>query len=472
MRIGGLRGALLAATALLPQPAVHAAPVDPAFWTVAVGDLDGDGVGDLAEPQSGIVFDPSLTGVTARSGASGEPLWQVRLPLVTRILPVRTGPGDEPGLVAVADGIHHAGVAMVDRTGEVLWYRTWPAATDITVTTGGFLPGGGDDLMVARYDGAGSTKSTRVAEIVNGGTGATAAVLGPELIGARYTDPVPLGDLDGDGATDLAWTVPSATDTGGSAVRAISGDDGRTLWENGTLDQSGIDPPTPVGDMTGDGRPDLVVTTGGWSTSTLFSGADGTVAWTRPGQRALAVQDISGDRLPDVVLLDGDESGVTARAYDRFGRTVYRSRLPYNWFEPAGDLTRDGVTDFRATWWREDHHRTPEGLIDGRSGRVLRTHPTETEIPLGRSVDCRGADTLTGTYGKTSGVVRALDGRNGRTLWSVRIPVEPGGVPDAAFTVLARSRSRCADVLVSAAGYTALVEPSGRIRWELGEPPA
>jgi hypothetical protein len=482
MRIGGrFRLVVAAATLLLPQPA-RAEVTSVGQW-VAVADLDGDGTADLVQWSGGIGLQPE---VQAFSGATGHLLWQLTPPaFVGNVVAASLGSA-QPGVLLMGDGGAGTSVTAVGRDGTIRWHRLWhQAISPDAFLVGDFVAGPDDELVVTLEAGDHDRGGVRSAEVVDAGTGLTATVLKPETYGRWDALPEAAGDLDGDGAVDLAWVEQPVA--GNAVVRAYAGT-GRLLWESSALPYvpaggySGGGGTTPVGDVTGDGRPDLTVLSEDasqeWET-TLLSGATGRPVWTRPGTTTLRSADVSRDGYADVVLVahTGVTGGpeTTIRAYGRDGRAIYSRGLPYDDIGPAGDVTGDGVPDFLGEWRDADEpqaaHTGPgEGIVDGRTGRVLRTNATPREHPLGASVDCRGADTATAADGTDTVLVRALDGRTGRSLWSIRMPVERG-YPDVAVTPMPRSKGRCADVLVVGSGYAAMVSPDGHVRWSLGTAP-
>jgi hypothetical protein len=477
---GGRARRMVVAALLLAAPLAPPAHADKitVSWTTMVpaGDFDGDGVADIALSVPRVGPDA----ISAVSGATGDTLWSVPQLGPQDISPIRLG-STGPGILFTED-VYGDSIGVLDRRGTLLWQRVWPDGV-ASFLVGDFLPGGGDDLFVVRHVDSGDGAGVRSAEVVDGTSGRTVSALGPMALPWWDAPPQAVGDLDGDGAADVVWSEPR--DAGGDVLRAYAGD-GRLLWENDDLAFVTMDGVTPVGDLTGDGRPDFTVWSEErapqWRETTLVSGADGRALWTRPGTETLRVGDMNGDHRADLVLAEhtfvDERYGLTLRGYDAGGRLLYRRAAPFVDVEPAGDVDADGVTDLHAVWLDseedpDDPYQGPrEGFVAGRTGRVLRTNPTAREYTLRASVDCRGADTTTVAYGPETAVVRALDGRTTRTLWSVTVPLEPG-YPDVQVTALPRIAGRCADVLVaSSGGYTARVEPSGRIRWQLGEPPS
>ncbi|HVS11991.1 MAG TPA: integrin alpha, partial [Planctomycetota bacterium] len=210
----------------------------------AVGDVDGDGISDLAVGAH-LANAPGAVGcglVRLVSGASGATIRDRR----------GDAGGDHMGWsVAAAGDIDHDGVGDVlggaiddddrgESTGSV---RIWSGATGATIRT----------LL-----GAGSRE-----------------VFGWSIAGGA--------DLDGDGTADVVVGAPYFTITPASGVlRAHSGATGAVLWTAigaGTYDGFGS-AVAFVGDVDGDGRSDVLVGarqpfTGGTGYAELLSGASG-----------------------------------------------------------------------------------------------------------------------------------------------------------------------------------------------------
>ncbi|MBX7195780.1 MAG: FG-GAP repeat protein [Sandaracinaceae bacterium] len=207
-----------------------------------------------------------------------------------------------------------------------------------------------------------------------------------ELVGWYLNDlrhaVAPAGDLDGDGAAELAISVGSVGCDQGNVLLVPGGprrsgsvdvrDVAALVRESGTCARLGDG--VGVGDVDGDGRDDLVLSTPGTDRAYLFYG-DGTLPSSRESERdadavlvgegvgaARGVGDVSGDGLADFVL------GVAPSTVERLSgerRHVLvlgsRARLSGEVaLEPAprveasvlrgvGDVTGDGLDDLAAT---------------------------------------------------------------------------------------------------------------------------
>lgn len=151
---------------------------------------------------------------------------------------------------------------------------------------------------------------------------------------------VGMGDVDGDGFEDYAVVAPGASvPLGGPITGVVYVHSGRrsTLLRTMIGDQSGAQMGTAmisVGDVNGDGVPDLAVGSpshdlafGNGGRVTMFSGADGLELWTSDGQALgrergaclAATPDLTGDGIPDLVAGEpGSDIGGAGR-----GRVVF-----------------------------------------------------------------------------------------------------------------------------------------------------
>ncbi len=129
-----------------------------------------------------------------------------------------------------------------------------------------------------------------------------------------------VGDLNSDGLPDVYggdFTSSAEGDDRGQ-VLAFSGEDGTVLLDLfGTSAKQGFGPGREAGDMDGDGTPDLVIgsylsSDGAWRAgkAEVFSGADGSlirrITSTTRGENfgfdAVGLGDVDGDGAPDLLV--------------------------------------------------------------------------------------------------------------------------------------------------------------------------
>jgi hypothetical protein len=354
----------------------------------SIGDLDGDGVADLAVGaysddagglNSGAVYvlllnrDGSVKNRTKiTSGANGGPTLSLGDSFGDSVTSLGDLDGD--GVVDLAIG------ATYDRTGGIF--------------------GGAVHVLFLNADGS-VKSSTKIAHETNGGPS-----LGDrDFFGRAVTS---VGDLDGDGVADLAVGA-TGDDTGGRARGAVHvlllNADG-SVKESSKIASGLSNGPVlsnddafgrslaSVGDLDGDGVSDLAVGAHGddpdgspygilGAVHVLFMNSDGSVKTSTKiangtnggpalgehdlfGSSVASVGDLDGDRVPDLVVGAFDDTGGTDRGavhvlllnvdgsvksalkiasgtnggppladYDHFGSSV----------SSAGDLNGDGVPD-------------------------------------------------------------------------------------------------------------------------------
>lgn len=244
------------------QPALTLATPGRTPLDVAVGDLDGDGTADLA---------------VAAGGANSVLVFHQGVGTTTTFLaPVAQAIGGEPQAVTVAD-----------------------------------LDGNGlADLAAAT---TGNTVSVRLQT--------AAGVLAPAVDHATGIQPIAIraADLDGDGRLDLLTANHGAALSPGtqglSLLRQVApGSFGAPTHFTTAYRSAAL----AVGDLNGDGRPDVAVANAGLpgdpgSVSVFLQDAASAGALLAPetyrgtwGPMGVAFGDMDGDGLPDLVLADGD----------------------------------------------------------------------------------------------------------------------------------------------------------------------
>jgi len=287
--------------------------------SVAIGDLNGDGVPDLA--------------VVNRCG--GDP--HCTLGSVSVLL----GNGDGTFRAAVtynSGGYYADSVAIADVNGD-----------------------GKPDLVVANLcpnKGCGQGSTGLVSVLLGNGDGTFQPPVGYSS-GGQYASAVAVGDLNGDGTPDIAvanFDQCNGCSTGGVSVLLGNGDgtfQAPVSYSSGGYDGVSV----AIGDVNGDGHPDLVV--GNDITSSvgvLLGNGDGTfqaaVTYSLGGNyvpNSIAVGDLRGDGILDLVTTNNVAPGISVLLGN--GDGTFQAPVSYNpgVYRPSSvaitDVNGDGHPD-------------------------------------------------------------------------------------------------------------------------------
>lgn len=397
-------------------------------------------------------------------------------------------PSAEDISLAAADSVTGAGEDQVgawvralpdldgDGAAELMWLADhegngdWPpGVTHLRFSGGGEaqiladaeLPGdvtgdGRPDVTFARDNNS----SDLSLQIIDGASVVSGARLGLSDVGWSVSPPPgqslgaraigPAGDLDGDGGTDLLVGLSGYyADPRVALIRSstlVPGD--RPLADpviGGVDDGADLGfqiSDSPLGDVTGDGVPDVILGdpvapgSDGWGVGAagVFSGAAWTAdlafdaPWTRLEGLWIADEEPHGEQFAEVVTvlgdLDGDGRAEVACASDR----VSGSGVTYVF--TGATLAAGGVVSAAAAWFETEERLTPAPDLDGdgapevvavsRSGASAEVW-SGADLPvvtaLGR------VDTSALTWGTIAETAFVADGLGGYT-WAIGTPVD------------------------------------------------
>jgi len=268
-----------------------------AFYFLA--DLDRDGKLDAVGPAP-------ASGVAVQLG-KGDTSFQSAV----------TYPTDGDVVFAVQADVNHDGDPDV---------ITWNKMFSATSVSRSVLLGNGDGTLRARVD---------------------------QLIDAGLTA-VAVADVDRDGDADLIEAY--ATPTGGGFVRVQLGNGDGTFRAAADYPTSGAPGPIATADIDGDGRADLAVIAGGNSVNVLLGNPDGTFRHgvdyaAGPQAKLVTLADVSGDGKPDLLVHVTDDEWFTAVMVMRGlgdGTFAPGAGYPTSLFPASmavADVTGDGVPD-------------------------------------------------------------------------------------------------------------------------------
>lgn len=219
------------------------------------------------------------------------------------------------------------------------------------------------------------------------------------------------GDVNHDGYADIIVGARFANDDASGRAYLFSGADGSLLWQqDGPVANAQLGSGTGlVGDVTGDGVPDLVMgamSAGpfGGGEAYVFSGADGSVVYTLTPKEpenavvfgqffASGAGDYNADGVPDIFVADyaatvGDNPG-TGNAFVFSGAdgrrlATFNGREPGGGFGPgraSSDFTGDGYGDLVIGAWTSSAGSAAGGqllIISGNGPRAAQVVQTIT----------------------------------------------------------------------------------------------
>jgi photosystem II stability/assembly factor-like uncharacterized protein len=288
---------------------------------VTIGDLDGDGKADLvvANYNSGTV---SVLRNTSNNGSITPSSFAAKVDFTTGLNPISVTIGDLNGDGRIDLIVPNGDMISVFRnTGSSGSITPSSFAAKVDFTTGfssasiaaGDLDGDGKaDLAVANYS------SSTVSVFRNTGSSSiTSSSFAPNVDFATGLRPVSvaIGDLDGDGKADLAVanngssTVSVFRNTGSSGSITPSSFAAKVDFTSGSTPRS-----VAIGDLNGDGKPDLAVANGSTYTVSVFSnkGTKGSITSSSFASQvyfttgsypiSVATGDLDGDGKPDLVV--------------------------------------------------------------------------------------------------------------------------------------------------------------------------
>jgi 6-phosphogluconolactonase (cycloisomerase 2 family) len=334
--------------------------------SVVMGDLDGDGKADLVLVNS----NGSTVSVFRNTSSSGTVSYATKVDFTTGLNPYSVAIGDLDG-----DGKADLAVANLNSNTVSVFRNTSSSgtisyATKVDFATGttpiavaiGDLDGDGKaDLAVANR----SSNTVSVFRNTSSSGSITSSSFAAKVDFTTGISPiyVAIGDLDGDGKADLAT---ANVDVNTISIFRNTGSSGTISYAAKVDFVTGEGPSSvSIGDLDGDGKADLVTANQTSSTISVFrnTGSSGTISYATKvdlvtgsvPRSTVAIGDLDGDGKADLATANQNSNTVSVfRNTGSSGTISYATKVdlttgtaPYN--AAIGDLDGDGKADIAVT---------------------------------------------------------------------------------------------------------------------------
>ena len=316
--------------------------------SLSIGDLNGDGKPDLAVANSRANVVSVLLGDGAGGFGAKSDYFSGPSPLSLAIADLN-GDG-KPDLAVVNAGVvpfsNWGTISVFLGNGNGTFGATGEYATGIgphSVAIGDLNGDGKLDLAVANA-GDSPTFLGTVSVFLGNGDGSFDANVDYVIGNGPYS--VAIGDLNGDGKPDLA-----VANAGSNTVSVLLGNGNGTFGARIEYATGSFPASVAIGDQNGDGKPDLAVANYGSGVSVLLGNGDGafgagTDYGTGVQANSVAIGDLNRDGIPDLVVSQGRGASVLLGNGDgTFGARSDFGLENGSCSVAIGDLNGDGKPD-------------------------------------------------------------------------------------------------------------------------------
>jgi hypothetical protein len=330
---------------------------------VAVADLNGDGIPDLVVTNAGVF--PNAEGTVSVLLGNGDGTFQTQQTFALGTEPISVAVADLNGdgipdlAVVEAYSSHNPGRVSVllgngdgtFQTQHTYAVSSYPVSVTVADLTGDGIP----DLVVANHGPYAQPGSVSV--LLGKGDG----TFQPQHTYAVGTDPVAVvvADLNGDGKPDIVVGNEGGPFKPANSVSVLLGNGTGTFESQQTFAVGNTLDSVAVADLNGDGSPDIVVTNRGSfsnpanSASVLLGNGDGSFQTQQTYSvgsypASVAVADLNGDGKPELVVANERSNSVSVLLGSGDGSfqpqyTFSVGSYPYS--VGVADLNGDGVPD-------------------------------------------------------------------------------------------------------------------------------
>jgi gliding motility-associated-like protein len=313
---------------------------------VAIGDLDGDGKPDLAV----INKNDNTVSVWRNTSTTGTITFSSKVDFATGTTPTSVAIGDLDGdgkrdLTITNSGSNTVSVLRNTATSGTITAGSFAAKVDFATGSSptnvaiGDLDGDGKrDLAVTN---SGSNTVSVLRNTATSGTITTGSFAGKvDFTTGTTPNSVAIGDLDGDSKPDLAITnsgsasVSIFLNTSTSGAITTSSFSGKVDFATGTIPNS-----VAIGDLDGDSKPDLAVANSGSASVSVFlnTSTSGSIAFatqanftTGTTPFSVAIGDLDGDGKPDLAVANSGSNTVSVlRNTSTSGSITFASKVDF-----------------------------------------------------------------------------------------------------------------------------------------------